>query len=104
MPSTKTIELDREKVISILNKVLESEIGSEIYIPCASKKSQNDTYTCVVRELKVMAEIDPADAETISHRAIFKDRRFWVVLTHVTPTLSSIFVKSKEGKITRVTI
>lgn len=104
MPETKTIEPDREKVISILNKVLESELGSEIYIPCASKKAQRDMYTCVIRELKVMSTIDPTDAEAISHRAIFKDGKFWVVLTHIKPVLSSIFIKSKDGKLTKVGI
>jgi hypothetical protein len=101
MALTKTVEVDREKIISILQRVLNSETGSSVFIPCSSKKEQQDTYTCVVRELKIMSSIDPADAAAITHRAIFKDGRFWVVLSHVEPALGCIYIKSKDGKLTK---
>ena len=95
MPATKTVEVDREKIISILNVTLQSDLGSEIFIPCSSKKEQKDTHTCIIRELKVMSEIDPSDAASITHRALFKDGRFWICLTHVEPSLDAVFVKSR---------
>jgi len=104
MSASKVIEVDREKVISILNITLSKENGSEIYIPCSSKKEQRDMHTCVVRELKVLSEIDPADAAAITHRAIFKDCRFWVVLTKVEPSLNSIYIKGRDGSLSKQTI
>jgi hypothetical protein len=53
MPGQKTIEVDREKIISIIEKILEEPIGTEIFIPAASKKSQQDTHRCLIKELKL---------------------------------------------------
>lgn len=103
MGLTKTIEPDREKIISILQKTLSEDPGTELFIPCSSKKEQRDTYTCIMRELKVMSEIDSSDAASITHRAIFKDGRFWIVLIRIEPTLSSIYIK-RDGKLTKVKI
>ena len=104
MTATKTIEVDREKVISILNIALSSEVGSSTYIPCSSKKEQKDMHICVIRELTTMSKIDPTDSASLTHRAIFKDGRFWIVISRVEPALSSVFIKSKTGKLTKVTI
>jgi len=101
MALTKTVEPNREKIISIFQVTLNSETGSSVFIPCSSKKEQQDMHTCVVRELKIMSEIDPDDAASITHRAIFKDGRFWIVLTHVEPALNCVYVKSINGKLTK---
>ena len=93
----KVIEADREKVIKILNIALENETGSSIYIPCASKKEQQDFHTCLVRELKVLSEISAEDAASLTHRVTFKDGRFWVVLTRIDPVLTSVYIKSPSG-------
>ena len=102
MSVTKTIEVDREKIISIINHVLNSDVGTEIFVPCSSKKEQKDMHTCIVRELKVLSNIDPADAASITHRAIFRDGRFWIALVHVDPALNSIFVKTRDGRISKI--
>jgi len=104
MPATKTIEVDREKVISILNIALSKDPGNEIFIPCASVKEQKDMHICIIRELKVMSEIDPDDAASIVHRKLFRDGRFWVVLTRIEPTLSAVYVKDSDGKLSKVKI
>lgn len=104
MPAQKTIEIDREKIISIFSIILSKENKTSIFIPCSSKKEQRDTHTCIIRELKVLSEIDPADAAAISHRTVFKDGRFWVVLTKVEPALSAFYLKNKDGKIEKVNI
>lgn len=102
MPATRTIEVDREKIISIINLTLSKDHGDEVFIPCSSKKEQKDMHTCIIRELKVLSEIDPDDAASIIHRAIFKDGKFWVTLTKVEPALSVIYVKDKDGKLSKV--
>lgn len=104
MAAQKVVEVDREKIISILNLTLSSEPGSEIFIPCSSKKEQRDTYTCVVRELKVMSEIDANDSASITHRAIFRDGQFWIVLKRIIPTLSAVYVKDKNGNLSKKSI
>jgi hypothetical protein len=101
MPAQKTIEINREIIIDILQKTLSLPISGEIFIPCSSKKEQKDTHTCVVRELKTLSEIDPTDAASISHRTIFKDHKFWVVLTHINPALSSVFTKI-DGVVSKI--
>jgi hypothetical protein len=101
MAATKVIQINREKVISILNTVLSKENGTEIYIPCSSKKEQNDAHTCIIRELKIMSDIDPADSSAITHRTVFRDGRFWVVLTKVKPALNAVYIKDINGKLTR---
>lgn len=103
MSATKTVEPDREKVISIISKTLESEIGSEVFIPCASKKAQKDFHTCIVRELKTLSTFDPSAAASITHRTLFRDGRFWVSLIHIEPTLNTIYIKSK-GTLSKIDI
>jgi hypothetical protein len=101
MSAHKTVEISREKIITILNKTLNLKIGSSIYIPCASKKEQQDLHTCVVRELKIMSEIEPEDAAGITHRTLFRDLRFWVVLTRISPVLTCVYIKDAEGRLTK---
>lgn len=97
----KVVEPDREKIIKIINISLTREIGSSIFIPCASKKEQQDFHTCMVRELKVLSEIDPIEAASLTHRVVFKDGRFWVVLTRIEPVLTSVYIKSPTGQLVK---
>ena len=103
MPAQKTVDVDREKIISIIEKILEEPVGTEIFIPAASKKSQQDTHRCLVRELKSRSEFAPEDTEQISHRLLFRDGKFWIVLTKIEPTLSKIFVK-RDGSLSKIDI
>lgn len=100
----KVVEPDREKIIKIINISLTREIGSSIFIPCASKKEQQDMHTCLVRELKTLSEIDANDAASITHRVVFKDGRFWVVLTRIDPVLTAIYIKSPAGQLVKQNI
>ena len=101
--SQKVVEIDREKLVSILQTALAEPAGAEIFIPCSSKREQQDLHTCLVREIKIMSEIDPADSAALTHRAIFKDGRFWVVLRRVEPSLSAVYIK-RDGVLKRVGI
>lgn len=104
MPAKKTIEVDREKLVSIIHKTLELPFQQEVFMPSASKKEQQDLHTCLIRELKALSSIDPEASASITHRAIFRDGRYWLVLTHVEPALNAIFIKDKEGNLTKVTL
>ena len=103
MPAQKTISIDREKVIMLIEKILDEPVGSELFIPCNSKKSQHDTHRCIVQELKTRSEFAPEDTEQILHKSIFRDSKFWVVLTKTDPQLTSFFIKS-AGSVSKIDI
>ena len=101
MPIQKVIDINREKIIEIINIALTKEAGTEIFIPASSKKEQNDTYTCVIRELKTLSQIDQDDASSLTVKTTFRDKRFWVVLIKIAPALSTIYIKSPKGELER---
>lgn len=97
MPGQKTIDIDREKIISIIERILTEPVGTELFIPASSKKSQQDTHRCFIKELKTRSEFAPEDTEQIIHKTLFRDGKFWVVLTKIEPVLSKIFIKHNNS-------
>ena len=102
MPTQKTIDLDREKVIVMIEKILEQPVGTELFIPCTSKKNQQDTHRCLIRELRARSEFAPEDTEQITHKIIFRDSKFWVVLQKTEPQLTKFFIKSDNGSVSKI--
>lgn len=92
----KVVQVDREKIIFLIEKILEEPLSTELFIPCHSKKNQQDTHRCVIRELKIRSEFAPEDAEKITHRLVFRDSKFWVVLKHIEPILEKAYLKKNE--------
>lgn len=104
MPAQKTVDIDREKVITLIEKILEEKIGTELFIPCTSKKNQQDTHRCLIRELKTRSEFAPEDTEQLTHRTLFRDGKFWVVITKTEPQLTKFFIKTDSGSVSKIDI
>lgn len=99
MPALKTPSLPREKLIDILYRTAALSPGEELFIPAISKQQQSSIIRNLFRELKLMSELNPEPASTISITPAFRDSRFWVKLSNSTPPLSTFFIKGEDGGI-----
>ena len=70
-------------------------------MPATSKQQQSVIVRNLFQELKVMSEIIPEAASTITITPAFRDNRFWVRLTNSQEPLANIFVKSEDGRVTK---
>jgi len=97
VPALKTQTFPRTKIVDILWRASTLLPEEELFIPAASKTQQSGLIRNLYSELKIMSEINPEAASTISITPAFRDNRFWARITNSTPPLSSIFIKNSES-------
>ena len=95
----------REIILGWLNKLSSCPTGDEIYIPLENKQDQRIFHKLVLKELKVMEQLDPITASQISTYTVVRDSRWWVVLKKLSVSPCTAFHKSAETtKIERVSL
>lgn len=94
--------MKREIIIKWIDKALEQDLHSKLYIPAESKEDAVKLRTEFRRELEVLYATDPENASTMVVGTIFKDSRHWVVLSRVLGNTLVGFVRHKDGTMERV--
>jgi hypothetical protein len=96
--------MEREFIIKWLDKVFEQPLHAKVYIPAESKEDSTKLKKAFRDELDILYKIEPEKASTVLLGAVFKDRRFWVVLERVTGNALVGFVRNPDGTMERVKI
>ena len=93
----------QEIIIRWLQKASnELETGEQMLFPADSRQDQKDKKKLFVKELKVLAKIDPVTASQFQIVSRFEDSRFWIVLKRIAFSPFIAFKKDKNGKVERV--
>lgn len=78
--------------------------GQSLYIQCETREIQDSFYRDLLKELKLLRELNPIEASTLSLSKAFKDNRHWVYLKRSAANPYVGFVKDSDGNISRVGI
>jgi hypothetical protein len=78
--------------------------GQSIHIQCENKEEQKAFHSNIIKELRLLREIDPVEASTIITGTAFKDRRHWVFLKRAAASPYIGFLRDTDGSISRVHI
>jgi len=96
--------MNRDLIISWLNKVDSIETGDTIYIPTDSRKAAKMLTTIFRKEIKVLSNLDPIKAGRILLSMQAKDGSWWLTLTKVSTSPLIGFIKTKSGEVVRTVI
>ena len=93
----------REIITRWLQKASEeTETGGQMLFPADTKQDQKDKKRLFLKELKVLAKVDPVAASQLRITGRFEDHRFWVVVEKVAFSPFIAFKKDKDGNVERV--
>lgn len=96
--------MNRDVIISWLNKVDGIAVGDTIYIPTDSRKAAKMLTTMFRKEVRVLSELDPIKAGRILISMQARDGSWWLTLTKVSTSPLVGFIKTKDGKVERTVI
>ena len=82
----------------------EMEAGERMLFPADTRQDQLDKKRLFIRELKILAKVDPVAASQLQIISKFEDHRFWVVVKKIAFSSSIAFKQDKSGNVTRVTM
>jgi len=88
----------RTKIVSAIRKCLEMEEGEEIYLLCDSFRQQNWVEKVVNEEIRILAQIDQAEADQVVCYRIAKDGRRWIVIRK-RALMGRAFIKTANGEV-----
>lgn len=95
----------REIVIRWLQKACdELDTGERMLFPAESQQDQKDKKKLFLKELKVLAKVDPVAASQLQITHRFEDHRFWVIIKRIAFSPLIAFKKDKEGNVERITM
>ena len=82
----------------------EMEAGETMLFPADTRQDQLDKKRLFLRELKILAKVDPVAASQLQVVPKFEDHRFWVVVRKIAFSPFIAFKQDKSGNVTRVTM
>lgn len=82
------------------------ELETEEYIlfPANSRQAQKDKKKLFLKELKILAKVDPIAASQLQVTTKFEDSRFWIVVKKIAFSPLIAFKKNKNGNVERIII
>ena len=80
----------------------EMVVGEQMLFPADSRQDQKDKKKLFMRELKILAKVDPIAASQLQVTHKFEDHRFWIVVRKIAFSPFIAFKKDKEGNVIRV--
>jgi len=95
----------REIIVRWLQKANEElETGEQMLFPADTKQDQKEKKKLFLRELRILAKVDPVAASQMRIVGKFEDHRFWIVVERVAFSPFIAFKKGKSGTVERVTM
>lgn len=94
----------REIVIQWLSKAKDIDAGKSVYVPCNDRNSRKRLLKVFEKELRVMAQIDPVAAASLTIGGLLKEGYHWVIITKKKSTPMVGWIKGDDGSTERVEI
>lgn len=80
------------------------EAGEQILFPVDSRQDQKDKKKLFLRELKILAKVDPVAASQLQIYTKFEDHRLWVIVRKIAFSPFIAFKQNKDGSVERITM
>jgi len=103
-PNSKGGKVNRDILISWIEKVLTSKTGEELHLPVESKEQQKQLLKSIKKEVEILKGIDPVTASTLVPFKRVADGLLWVGIRKVMTTPLVGFIKRSDGTTERVEI
>ncbi len=82
----------------------EIELGESMLFPADTRQDQKEKKRLFLRELKILAKVDPVAASQLQITTKFEDHRFWIVVKKIAFSPLIAFKKGKNGNVERVVL
>lgn len=95
----------QEIIIRWLQKASEEmEAGEIMLFPADTRQDQKDKKKLFLKELKILAKVDPVAASQLQITAKFEDHRLWIVIKKIAFSPLIAFKKNIDGSVERIVI
>lgn len=96
--------MDSRRIIArwLQKAISELKTGEQMLFPADSRQDQIDKKIIFLRELRMLAKVDPISASQLQLTKRFEDHRFWIVLKRIAFSPFIAFKKDKTGTVVRV--
>lgn len=78
------------------------DTGEQMLFPADTRQDQKDKKKLFLKELKILAKVDPVAASQLQVVTEFADHRLWIVVKKIAFSPFIAFKKDKNGKVERV--
>lgn len=93
----------REITVRWLQKASEElEVGEQMLFPADTRQDQKEKRGLFLKELRVLAKVDPVAASQLQISIRFEDHRFWVIVKRIAFSPFIAFKKDRDGNVERV--
>ena len=92
----------RELTIRWLDEASKLEYGDKLNLVANNKKEQEVLYSSILKELKILKEIDPVKGATLLPFKLFKSGRFWVGVEKILSIPTVGFIRKANGNVRKI--
>lgn len=92
----------REIIIRWLDEAGKLDYGDKLHLVANNQKEQETLYKQLVKEMKLLKEIDPLKGATLAPFKVFKNGRFWVGVERILSIPTIGFIRKANGKVQKV--
>jgi hypothetical protein len=92
----------REIIIRWLEEAGKLDYGDKLNLVAPNKKEQESLYKQVLKELKLLQEIDPVKGASLAPFKLYKGGRFWVGVEKILSIPTIGFVRRADGTVKKL--
>ena len=96
--------MDNWTVSSWLDKILDQQPGTKLFLPCNTQDEANFLSKRFKKRIDRLSKLQPELAASLSAGVVYADHRFWVIVRRHKPEVYTGFVKLPTGEVRKVSL